>query len=312
MAAPESLPLRQFLETFVRAAHRGVLRRPVDEEWLQRFADELQRRLNMQPFDDVGADFVRVLVDSPEFQQRFGAGSAAVVGSQTASDLVLPAMAGRPAPLHCIPAGCAPTAAFSLRHAGLRRWSGPFDWMTIPASAVRDCLADDFITLLHAPSMEPIPPDLRPAGSPGFLCRHNRLSERHGETVFHRHDPATAEGYAALERSVLRLRDTLRGLHGKMLYQVTEEDADTAQVFAETAEVLDRSARGVALATVSLVGGRPDGPFPEMELAQALGPHRLLRARTLSGAPMGPFADPLDEVILLRGALATVTGTAGV
>jgi hypothetical protein len=312
MAAPETFTLRQFLESFVRATHRGVLRRPVDEEWLQRFADELQRRLNLQPLDEVGADFVRVLVDSPEFQQRFGPGSAAVVGAQTASDLVMPAMAGRPAPLHCIPAGCSPAAAFSLRHAGLRRWAGPFDWMTIPPSAVRDALADDFITLLHAPAMEPIPPEQRPPGAPGFLCRHARLSERYGETVFHRHDPSTPEGYAALERSVIRLREALRGLHGKMLYQITPEEEGTEAVFAETAETLDRLARGVALATVALVPGKPEGPFPEMELARSIGPHRLLRARVLGAAPTGPFADPLDEVVLLRGALSVVTGTAGV
>ncbi len=311
MAAPETLSLRQFLEAFVRAAHRGVLRRPVDEEWLQRFADELQRRLNGQPFDEVGADFVRVLVDSPEFQQRFGSGSGAGASAQTVGDLVMPAMAGRPAPLHCIPAGCAPAAAFALRHAGLRRWSGPFDWMTIPAAAVRDAIGDDFITLLHAPSMQPIPPELRPPGSPGFLCRHARLSERYGETVFHRQDPSGAEGYASLERAVIRLREALRGLHGKMLFQITSEDVNTQAVFAETAETLDRLTRGVALATVALVPGKPEGPFPEMELAQALGPHRLLRARVLGAAPMGPFTDPLDEVVVLRGALSVITGTAG-
>lgn len=311
MAAPDSFTLRQFLEAFVRASHRGVLRRPVDEEWLQRFADELHRRANLQPLDEVAGDFVRVLVDSPEFQQRFGPGSASVVGTQSASDLVLPAMAGRPAPLHCIPAGCLPAAAFSLRHAGLRRWAGPFDWMTIPAAAVRDSLADDFITLLHAPSMEPIPPGLRPAGSPGFLCRHTRLSERYGETVFHGHDPSTPHGYAALERAAIRMRETLRGLHGKMLYQITPEDEATEAVFAETAATLDRLSRGVALATVALLPGRPEGPFPEMELARSIGPHRLLRARALGGAPAGAFSDPLDEVVLLRGALSTVTGTAG-
>ncbi len=109
----------------------------------------------------------------------------------------------------------------------------------------------------------------------------------------------------------MRLRETLRALHGKMLYQITPEDEDTEAVFAETAETLDRLSRGVALATVALVPGRPEGPFPEMELARSIGPHRLLRARTLGGAVAGAFADPLDGVVLLRGALSVVTGTAG-
>lgn len=303
MAAPGTVSLREFLETLVRAAHRGVLRREVDAEWLGRFAEELERRARTNSLEDVSAEFVRIIAESPEAQSRWGA----AIPAEAAAEYVLPALGARPAPLLCLSAGCTAASAGMLRRAGLRRWAGPFDWMTIPPGAVLDCLADDFASLLNPAHYEPIRPSDRPEGSFGHLCRHLRLAGRHGETMFHRFDPSTSHGYAALERCVTRLRESLRGLHGKMLLQVAEEEVGTEAVFAATAEVVDRVARNARLAVVALVGGEPEGPFPEMELARSLGPHRLLRARTLSEARAGGYADPLDEVVLLRGALATVT-----
>jgi hypothetical protein len=176
--------------------------------------------------------------------------------------------------------------------------------MTIPAEAVRDCLVDDFAMLMAPHEHEEIPPEERPPGAPGYLCRHARFSQLYGPTLFHLHDPLTEQGYAALERAVLRLREALRGLHGKLLVQLVEEEPNTADVFAETAEFLDRSARGATLVTVALVEGRPEGPFPEMELGMVQGPHRLLRCRPLSLIQGIAFRDVLDDVVMLRGALA--------
>ena len=55
---------------------------------------------------------------------------------------------------------------------------------------------------------------------------------------------------------------------------------------------------------VSLLPQRTEGPFPEVEPALARGSHRLLRAKLL--APLDGLAarDMLDEVVLLRAALA--------
>ena len=102
------------------------------------------------------------------------------------------------------------------------------------------------------------------------------------------------------------MRESLRGLHGKMLLQVVEEAPETQDVWGHTGELLDRFARGCALVTVALVEGVPEGPFPEMELAASRGPHRLLRLRVLSAPRALGFADPMDELVLLRGALSTV------
>jgi hypothetical protein len=300
MPIPPQIPQRDVLETIVRATHISFLGRSVDATWLAAFTDELTRRGVNETLDQVVTDFLRIIYTSPEAQNRL----ATTLGGRGLEAIVAPGLASRPSPLACIGGGCVPRVAGMLKRAGLRRWAGPFDWMTIPAEAVRDAIVDDCAGLLMASEYEPIPLEERPPESDGHLCRHLRLSELYGDTIFHHYDPSTPTGYASLERATLRFREALRGLHGKLLLQVVEEDANSVATFADTADMLDRSSRGVILVTIGLVAGAPPGPFPEMELGQTRGVHRYLRARVIS-EPMGiAFTDPLDEIVLLRGALA--------
>lgn len=301
MPAPDPLPLQEALEAIVRGSHTSILDREVDPTWLTAFVNELRTRLRKKNLPEVTGDFMKIILGSEEARNRLGIAGAAGAPLQP---VMAPALNARPAALSVIGLGCLPVAAGALRRGGLRRWAAPFDWMTIPAEAVRDCLVDDFALLMAPHEHEEIPPEQRPPGAGGHLCRHLRFSQLYGPTIFHRHDPLTPEGYAALERAVLRLREALRALHGKLLLQVVEEEDNTAEVFAETAEFLERSARGATLVTVALVEGRPEGPFPEMELAQAIGGHRLLRCRPLTPIQGIEFRDILDDVVLLRGALA--------
>lgn len=302
MRVKDPTPLREVLEAIVRGSHLALLQRNVAPEWIEPFVGELQHRLRAKSLTDVTADFIRIIATSEEARAKLPAQLG--VSGRPLEMVVAPALAARPAAPACIGLGTLPAAAGMLRAAGLRRWAGPFDWMRIPAEAVRDCLVDDFTLLMLPSEHQHIPEIERPPGRPGHLCRHVRYSELYGPTLFHVADPTTAEGYARLERAVLRLREALRGLHGKLLFQLVEEDRDTAQTFAETAEFLDRTARGAALVTVAMVEGEPEGPFPEMELSLSLGPHRLLRCRPLSRPEGIGFQDPLDEVVVLRGALA--------
>lgn len=301
MPVPDPTPLREVLEGLIRGSHLAILKRDVNPQWLQKFTVELQRRLSDRSLVDVTNDFIQMILKSDEARKKL-----LTTGTGQPTEYVMtPALSSRPAGVSCIGLGCEPPVAGMLRRAGLRRWASPFDWMTIPPEAVRDCLVDDFTLLMSPSEHEHIPASVRPPGSNGHLCRHTRFSELYGSTIFHVKDPTTKEGYASLERTVIRMREALRGLHGKLLIQVTEEFENTREVFADTAEFLDRSARGATLVTIALVEGPPEGPFPEMELAEALGPHRLLRCRPLAGTQEIAYTDPLDEVVMLRGALAS-------
>lgn len=294
--------LQDYFALLVQGTHQGILHRSVDAEWHRAFTAELMRRAETTDLQSVVSGFIRLIHECPEAQDRM----MAVLADRSMGPFVHPMLALRPSPIAAIALGCAPRAAGMLRRAGLRRWAGPFDWMTIPPAAVRDALADDLLALTNPRHIERIPPAARPDDGPGFLARHTRYSGLHGETVFHHRDPTAEEGFAALERAAGRLREALRGLHGKLLLQVVEEAPATRDTWGETGELLDRFARGCALVTVALVEGRPEGPFPEMELAESRGPHRLLRMRALSAPSALGFADPMDELVLLRGALSTV------
>lgn len=300
MAATDPVPLRNVLETVVRATHHSFLGRDVDPSWLTAFVEELGRRATTQSLTDVVTDFIKIIYTSPEAQGRL----LASLGGRGIEPIIAPGLAARPSPLSCIAFGCTPSTAGMLRRGGLRKWAGPLDWMTIPAAAVRDSVVDDFASLLIASEYEPIPVKERPAGSKGHLCRHRHYSELYGETIFHQFDPSEPAGHAALERGVLRAREAMRGLHGKLLMQVTDETNESQALFEDTCDMLDRMARGAILVTIALVEGRPSGPFPEMELAVARGAHRYVRCHTLSRPKGIGFADMLDEVVLLRGALA--------
>lgn len=286
----------------VQGTHQGILRRNVDAEWHRSFTTELMRRAETMDLQSVVSGFIRLIHDCPESQDR----TLGLLADRTMGPFVQPMLALRPSPIAAIALGCTPRAAGMLRRAGLRRWAGPFDWMTLPATAVRDALADDLLALTNPRHIERIPLAERPEESAGFLARHTRYSTQRGDTIFHHRDPTTEEGFAALERAAARLREALRGLHGKMLLQVVEEEPSTPATWDETSDVLDRFGRGCALVTVALVEGEPEGPFPEMELAQSRGPHRLLRMRPLSKPTTMGFTDPMDELVLLRGALSTV------
>ncbi len=299
----ETITLEEVLEALAAAAHRSLLQREVDPALRDQMMQELRRRAAEKPLAEVVADFVGAVGKSDEALAL--AVDARDVGVMLHS-LIKPAVERRPVPLTCLSGGCMPTVAGMLRRSGLRRWAGPFDWMTIPPEAVRDSIADDFTLLMLPEEHEPIPASERPPGAAGHLCRHRRFTEMYGPTLFHVHDPKTPAGFAKLERSVLRMRDSLRALHGKMLLQVTEEDPATPHLFLETAELLERTSRGVALVTIALVEGTPDGLFPEMEPSLRQGKHQLLRCRPVSTPGGLAFGDPLDEVVLLRGAMAGV------
>lgn len=115
-----------------------------------------------------------------------------------------------PGPVNHVSLGCHCHMAQVLKTLGLRTWSGPFDWIFTTPGMVRDCLGDDFASLLDRGQLESVPPAERPAPDIG-RCRHRTYRERHDlPAVFNHHDPATSEAdYAFLREGVRRFRRAL-------------------------------------------------------------------------------------------------------
>lgn len=97
-----------------------------------------------------------------------------------------------------------------LKTEGLRTWSAPFDWIFSAPGMVRDCLADDFATLLDRGQYESTPLEERMAPHE-TRCRHLLYRDRHAiPYVFNHHDPASNEAdYRFLQAGVRRLRAAL-------------------------------------------------------------------------------------------------------
>lgn len=189
--------------------------------------------------------------------------------------------------------------AAALRATGLRRWTGPFDWIFSTPGLVSDCLEDGFATLLDPAQLRSVPPEARTGGA-ARQCRHVLYEDRYGlPTVFNHHDPAADPGDArALGRAVRRLRVALgTGRHNR-LYMMSERawpPSDLERLARLLAALPSRNDLVILTATAAAERGRSE------------------RCRDLAGLPVrevglhlaGPslgvaYADPEDDAFLRR------------
>ena len=241
--------------------------------------------------------FVMMVVGSPEWRQRL------LAEQQRAIRLEFLPKRGVEMTSH-LSLGASGYTAGMLRRFGLRRWGGPFDWLSASPAVIREIIADDFASFLDPASWQPIIAADRPDGR-FFQCRHTGYEGRHQlPCILHAADMTQPGGQAYMTRCVTRFRQSLQSLAGKILLQVVPEGEDPVREFRATADVLEGYGRSFQFVMVSLLPERGTGPFPEIEPALAHGRHRLLRARLL--APINGIdpGDMLDEMILLRAALA--------
>lgn len=117
--------------------------------------------------------------------------------------------------------------AAALRASGLRRWSGPFDWIFSNPGLIADCLEDDFAALLDPRQLRSVPEAELTFGAKR-QCRHPVYEERHGlPPLFNHHDPALVPADAsALHRSVRRMRLALGTARRNVLYMMSEAPRD--------------------------------------------------------------------------------------
>ncbi len=201
-------------------------------------------------------------------------------------------------------------ASALLKRYDRKRWSGPFDWLSTSPAIIRAILADDFATFLDPGAYEAIPMEARP-DIRFFRSRHRGYEEQSGHPcVLHAADMTDPLGQAYMARCVERFRTQLRGLSSKLVLQVTPEGPDPARDFIQTADSLDAYGRNISFVMVSLLPDLAPGPFPEIEPALSHGPHRLLRMRHMAPLSATEVGDMLDDVLMLRAALAA-PGLAG-
>lgn len=193
--------------------------------------------------------------------------------------------------------------ASALRDAGLRRWTGPFDWVFSVPRMVADCVRDDFAELLDPAQLRSVPA-AELSGGATRQCRHVGYEGRYGLPIlFNHHDPAgSAEDRAALGRAVARLRTALGGAFDNVFY-VTAVDYELP---AADAEALAAALAGLPsrnrLVVISVTTGQ-DGrrSLTREPLAGGAVPMLGVRLRTGSAWRALRFADPADDALLETG-----------
>lgn len=189
--------------------------------------------------------------------------------------------------------------AAALRASGLRRWSGPFDWIFSSPGLIADCLEDDCAALLDPRQLRSVPEAELTFGATR-QCRHPAFEERHGlPPLFNHHDPArVAADAAALRRSVRRLRLALRTPRRNVLYMMSETpraEGDVARLAALLTRLPSRNALVVVTTRVSPERSRGErqrevGTVPVREVDLAL----ATRSTGIS------YPDPADDACLRR------------
>ena len=122
-------------------------------------------------------------------------------------------------------------AASALREAGLRQWSGPFDWIFSTPTLVADAIEEDFENFLSPRYLQSVPEH---ALTPGTKrqCRHLLFEERYRlPTLFNHHDPVSCqEDREALTRAVGRFRSALANPRGNIFFMLTDRPREEADL----------------------------------------------------------------------------------
>jgi hypothetical protein len=125
-----------------------------------------------------------------------------------------------------------------LNKAGLKRFSGPFDWLFSNLRMVCDCIEDDFATLLDPAYFEPIPAQERSSSRVQF-AHHSIYRERYDlPPIFNHHDPIDREDFAYLTRCVDRLRNALRSGRPHLLMALSLRSQGGSHAFNRLCDLL--------------------------------------------------------------------------
>lgn len=205
---------------------------------------------------------------------------------------------GRSSPVTHVALGTFCHVASALRDAGLRRWTGPFDWIFSTPAMISACLADDFAAFLDPANLASVPPAELAHGA-RRQGRHPVYEARYGlPPLFNHHDPAASASDArSFERAAGRMRAALGPGRSNVFYMMSEIRWPEGEV-AELASRLGRAASRNTLAILTVEGGAADHAWTTAE-RQTEGCRVLdVDIRTHSRSTGIAFSDPRDAPFL--------------
>ncbi len=204
----------------------------------------------------------------------------------------------RPSPVAHVALGTFCHVASALRDAGLRRWTGPFDWIFSTPAMISACLADDFAAFLDPTQLASVAPAELGHGAKR-QGRHPGYEARYGlPPLFNHHDPAASASDArSFERAVGRMRAALGPGQRNVFYMMSEIRWPEDEI-AGLAGRLGRTASRNTLAILTVEGGAAEHMWTSGE--REVGGCRVLDVdiRTHSRSTGIAFSDPRDAPFL--------------
>jgi len=178
-----------------------------------------------------------------------------------------------------------------LKQAGLKRFSGPFDWIFSNLRMVCDCVEDDFAALLDLRYLVPVPIAIRPTPDSCF-ADHRLFKNRYGLTsIFNHYDPLTPGGHAYLQRCVERFRTAMTSGQPQLLLAIVRRHQGGLFGFDRLCNVLERYPSIEALIFVS-----PETREPRsLDIWKQRGRHRLIHLHTPSQVSGVRFEQEEDD-----------------
>jgi hypothetical protein len=264
-------------EKFVRDLYLGVLKRPGEQEGLRNALSALGEA----PTFGRAAELLSAFVNGAEARDcRLWRGSPPPPQESVRNALSVGT--------HCLTSN-------TLKKFGLKRRSGPFDWIFSSIPMAAHCLDDDFSTFLDERYFEPVHESARTAQGANF-CHHTFYRDRFCvHHVFNHYDASQPEGYAYYQRCVARFLETLNSAQRNLLVAVTETVSD------EEFDALRRAVEKYKTSELLVIRAvRCDYSRFGAELTLQQGPHRLFNLYMTGALGAVEFIDPADEVTFRR------------
>jgi len=198
-------------ERFLVDLYAGVLGREPDA---QGFADHVNR-LGLFPRFKDAQEVLATFVNSEEARRRRDRELRSWLPAGDPDSAGEPVRAVLSLGTHCL-------TSMTLRIFGLKRFSGPFDWIFSNPQMVAHCIEDDFRTFLDRNQYERIPPEKRITPDAN-LCDHRFYRDQYDvRMMFNHRDVTKPEHQAYYRRCVDRFRDAIRADHRTLLVMITE------------------------------------------------------------------------------------------
>jgi hypothetical protein len=262
-------------DVFVSLLYKAILKRDPDPEGLQGHLN----RLGSAPSFEDAASLVFDFATSKEASELVALRRRSDAMTHTSFKHILSVGT------HCITSN-------TLKRFGLKKYSGPFDWIFSNIAMVAHCIGDDFSIFLDRNLHSIVPPEERQIDGANF-CDHLFYLENFGvRFVFNHFDVSKHEYYEYYVRCVDRFRSAINSSEPCLLVCISENASE--RDFMTLCDSIE--GRGnIKLLCARTISYR--GCEFGMKLAVERGPHQLYELK-LKGC-LGPvnFSDFADELL---------------